>query len=204
MKIGIIGTHGVGKTTICKFLSFYFGQLSANSDVVIEVVRPLALEGLPMNEGTTMEAQEAVQYYQRVQEIIAESRIAKGEINHAIFDRTVIDNYVYAEHAFPKLAKERLYSQMISWIKQHPYDKIFLVPLWNKEKITADKFRSEGKKFQEDIDKSLMVFLEKLDIVYEKIPAEIFLENKELQILSLKKFFDSQFGQTITAKENLS
>jgi hypothetical protein len=193
MKIGIIGTHGVGKTTICKFLSFYFGQSSTNSDILIEVVRPLALEGLPFHEQTNFEAQEAVQNYQKVKEAIAEERMKKEEIRHAIFDRTVIDNYIYAEHAHPKSSKQRLFKPMLEWLKYHPYDKIFLVPLWNKkENMTDDKFRSMDKKFQEDIDKKIRIILEKLKIKYHVIPEKLFREEPELQMVTLKNFFDEK------------
>ena len=187
MKIGVIGTHGVGKTDVCKFLAYYLHK-KENAESIVEVVRPLAQMGFPMNEETTFDAQEAIQNYQKVQESLIEHKIKEGELKYGVFDRTVIDNYVYAENKFYDQSRKILFPQMIDWINRHPYDLIFRVPLWNSQ-IISDGFRSIDKDFQMKINRKLNLLLEELKIPYQKIPKEFFLQSDEDQVVSFVRYF---------------
>jgi len=54
MKIAFIGTHGVGKTTLCFDLASRLKRLDMGVDIVKEVARGCPL---PINRETTLEAQ---------------------------------------------------------------------------------------------------------------------------------------------------
>ncbi len=53
-KVAFIGTHGVGKTTLAYGLASRLKRRDVNLEVVVEVARRCPL---PLNEGTTLEAQ---------------------------------------------------------------------------------------------------------------------------------------------------
>ncbi len=190
MKIGVIGTHGVGKTDVCNFLGYYLHK-KGNAEIIIEAVRTLVKkENLIVNENTTFESQKRILEYQIERELEVQEEIRKGNLKYGIYDRTVIDNYIYAENKFPEKSKEILYPIMDDWIKTNPYDLIYRVPLWN-EGIVSDGFRSENKEFQISINIKLNFLLDKLNVSYERIPKEFFLQNDEQQAISFIRYFSN-------------
>ena len=87
MKIAFIGTHGVGKTTLC----FELAALLKKRDKVVEMVREVArFCPLPINRETTVAAQSWILHTEIAEELAAEN---KAEI--VICDRSVLDNYCY-------------------------------------------------------------------------------------------------------------
>ena len=54
MKIAFIGTHGVGKTTLCYELAGVLKRQNVHVDIVKEVAR---LSPLPINQKTSLDAQ---------------------------------------------------------------------------------------------------------------------------------------------------
>ncbi len=91
MKIAFIGTHGVGKTTLCFELAAALKRLDLGVDLVKEVARSCPL---PINRDTTVEAQNWILHTQVAQEI--ELAAAFDAI---VCDRAVVDNYAYLVHA---------------------------------------------------------------------------------------------------------
>ncbi len=86
-KIAFIGSHGVGKTTLCYGLA---ARLKA-ADVSLEVVGEIARRcPLPINRGTTLAAQAWILHTQIAEELVATSRY-----DFVICDRSVLDNFVY-------------------------------------------------------------------------------------------------------------
>lgn len=86
-KVAFIGTHGVGKTTLCYGLA---ARLKAR-DVVLDVVGEVARRcPLPINRDTTRDAQTWILHTQIAEEVVA---AARHEV--VISDRSVLDNYVY-------------------------------------------------------------------------------------------------------------
>src|SRR6266542_2757419 len=87
MKIAFIGTHGVGKTTLC----FELAALLKKRDRVVEMVREVArFCPLPINRDTTVAAQSWILHTE-----IAEELAAEGKAEIVICDRSVLDNYCY-------------------------------------------------------------------------------------------------------------
>ena len=91
MKIAFIGTHGVGKTTLCFELAACLKRLDLSVDIVKEVARACPL---PINRDTTIAAQSWILHSQVAREIEVASRYEA-----VVCDRSVVDNYAYMVHA---------------------------------------------------------------------------------------------------------
>ncbi len=91
MKVALIGSHGVGKTTLC----FELAARLKRRDVDVEMVREVARHcPLPINRQTSLQAQSWILHTQMAWEIEAE---AAHEL--VLCDRSVLDNYCYLHHA---------------------------------------------------------------------------------------------------------
>ena len=138
MKIAFIGSHGVGKTTLCYDLASRLKRQDRALDLVKEVARRCPL---PINRETTLPAQAWILHTQIADEIAA---VAQNDI--VICDRSVLDNYAYLVHqagrrpAFDALVRE--------WVAT--YDRLFKVPIIDPP--TFDGQRDVSRAFQEDID----------------------------------------------------
>lgn len=87
MKVAFIGTHGVGKTTLCYGLA---ARLKAR-DVVLDIVHEVARRcPLPINEATGLASQSWILHTQLAEEWVAQARYPV-----VLCDRSVLDNYVY-------------------------------------------------------------------------------------------------------------
>jgi hypothetical protein len=85
MKVAFIGTHGVGKTTLCFDLAARLKRLDMNVDIVREVARHCPL---PINRDTTLEAQAWILHTQIAQEIAAGSLFKVPVLTAPTFDGT--------------------------------------------------------------------------------------------------------------------
>ena len=87
MKLAFIGTHGVGKTTLCYDVAALLKRHDLDADIVKEVAR---LSPLPVNRQTSLEAQTWILATQVAEEIRSASRHAV-----VVCDRSALDNYAY-------------------------------------------------------------------------------------------------------------
>jgi len=138
LKIAFIGTHGVGKTTLCFDLASRLKRLDLSVDIVKEVARSCPL---PINEQTTLEAQAWILHTQIAQEIVAAAQ------NQAVIcDRSVLDNYAYLVH---RVGRMREYDALVrAWVGS--YDGLFKVPVIQAP--TFDGTRAVSRDFQLQID----------------------------------------------------
>lgn len=142
MKVALIGTHGVGKTTLC----FELAARLKRRDVDVEMVREVARRcPLPINRATSTAAQSWILHTQMAWELEAESQQAL-----VLCDRSVLDNYCYLLHAAgPQPAWERLID---AWLPT--YDLLVKVPLWTTPRW--DGVRDTDSQFQRDIERLLV------------------------------------------------
>lgn len=145
-KVAFIGSHGVGKTTLCYGLA---ARLKAR-DVALEVVREIARSSpLPINQSTSIAAQSWILHTQ-----IAEELVAEAHHGVVVCDRSVLDNYVYLlVAAGPQSPLEPMVEH---WMKT--YDLLLHVPI--VEAPSADGIRATDPAFQKAVDDRL---LEELD-----------------------------------------
>lgn len=138
MKIALIGTHGVGKTTLCFDLAARLKRRNVDVDIVREVARRCPL---PINQETTVAAQEWILLTQIAWEIEAEA------VHETVLcDRSVLDNYCYMVHAAGShSAWERMFDY---WLPT--YDLLVHVPMWSRP--SYDGVRAVDPGFQKQID----------------------------------------------------
>ncbi len=149
MKIAFIGTHGVGKTTLCYDLAAALKR----RDVTVELVREVAREcPLPINQDTTLKAQAWILHTQIAWELQAE---AKAEV--VVCDRAVLDNFCYLKRACAGEPVERALEGLVrSWTST--YDFLFQVPIVGDPRF--DGVRDTDRAFQREIDELIAETLE--------------------------------------------
>jgi nicotinamide riboside kinase len=146
LKIAFIGTHGVGKTTLCYGLA---ARLKVR-DVVLEIVHEVARRcPLPINERTSLAAQSWILHTQISDELIAAARHPV-----VICDRSVLDNYVYLLLAG---GRTPAIDVLIEWWLQ-TYSRLIYVPIVAAP--LADGMRSTDLAFQQAVDERLLEELE--------------------------------------------
>ncbi len=155
MKIAFIGTHGVGKTTLCYELAAALKREGVHVDIVKEVAR---LSPLPINQKTSLEAQTWIFFTQMAEEIRSGS-----QHDVVVCDRSVLDNYAYLMLAFGRqLPIERF---MHHWMKG--YDLLFKVPFTGQ--VAADGVRDTDTFFAEAVDGLVDKLLEERSIPHERL-----------------------------------
>jgi nicotinamide riboside kinase len=141
MKVAFIGTHGVGKTTLCYDLAAGLKK----RDLTVELVREVAREcPLPINRETTVKAQAWILHTQIAWELVAE---AKADV--VCCDRAVLDNFCYLKRAAtgdPQV--DVLESLARAWTAT--YDVLFRVPIVGDPRF--DGVRDMDLLFQREID----------------------------------------------------
>ncbi len=141
MKVALVGTHGVGKTTLCFELAARLKRRNVDVEVVREVARRCPL---PINQDTTLTAQEWILHTQITWEIEA---AASHDV--VLCDRSVLDNYCYLVHA---TGAQPVWERLLDhWLPT--YDLLVHVPAWCRP--TYDGVRAVDPVFQEKIERLL-------------------------------------------------
>lgn len=155
-KLAFVGTHGVGKTTLCFDLASQLKRLDLGVDLVKEVARRCPL---PINEETTLDAQAWILHTQMAEEIAA---AASYEV--VVCDRSVLDNYAYLVARIGR--RPELDPLVGSWIRT--YDALFKVPVL--EAPSFDGTRAVSRSFQLEIDATIDKLVTAFDV--EVLPLD--------------------------------
>jgi nicotinamide riboside kinase len=138
MKVALIGSHGVGKTTLCYELAARLKRRNADVEVVREVARRCPL---PINQETTVASQEWILHTQIAWEIEA---TALHDV--VLCDRSVLDNYCYMVHA---VGSQPMWERLLDhWLAT--YDLLVQVPLWSRPPF--DGVRAIDPEFQRQVE----------------------------------------------------
>jgi len=157
VKIAFIGTHGVGKTTLCYDLAAILKRRNVHVDVVKEVAR---LSPLPINRATSLEAQTWILMTQ-----IAEEIRSASQHQVVVCDRSVLDNYAYMVLA---CGRQRWLERVVNeWMRT--YDLLFRVPISGA--ASADGVRDTDEFFMRSIDQLVERLLREKKIPHEILPA---------------------------------
>ena len=133
-KLAFIGSHGVGKTTLC----FGVAARLKRRDLAVEVVHEIARRcPLPINEETGVASQGWILHNQVSEEILAAARYSV-----VLCDRSVLDNYVYLLLAAGE--QDGLVALVDHWLET--YDLLVHVP--PVEAPRPDGLRSADPAFQ--------------------------------------------------------
>jgi AAA domain len=146
LKLALIGTHGVGKTTLAYELCSLLKKSHHNVELVTEVARQ---SPFPVNDATTIEGQLWILHAQIAAELDAARRAP-----HVITDRSVLDNYCYLVNKFGR--QPQLESWLAWWM--NTYNVLVGVPPVATE-IPSDGFRSQDRAFQQRIHETLIELL---------------------------------------------
>jgi nicotinamide riboside kinase len=145
-KIAFIGSHGVGKTTLCYGLAARLKRRDVGVEVVHEVARRCPL---PINEETSVAAQSWILHTQIAEELVAQARYPV-----VVCDRSVLDNYVYLILAAGRQeGPEKLVEY---WLEG--YDLLVHVPIL--ETLSPDGVRSPDPGFQLAVEDLLVQEIE--------------------------------------------
>jgi nicotinamide riboside kinase len=157
LKVAFIGTHGVGKTTLCYDLAALLKRHDAHVDIVKEVAR---LSPLPVNRQTSLEAQLWILTSQVAEEIRSASRHPV-----VVCDRSALDNYAYLVYA---CGRQRAIERFVDfWMKS--YDLLFKVPMAGD--VSADGFRDTDEFFMRAIDELVDSLLAEKKIAHHPLPV---------------------------------
>jgi len=157
MKLAFIGTHGVGKTTLCFELAATLKRLDLSVDLVKEVARSCPL---PINRETTDAAQNWILHTQVAREI----ELA-DDYDAIVCDRAVVDNYAYMVHAAGR--RPELEPFIRHWMQT--YDLLVKVPVIAPPSF--DGTRDTSVDFQSDIDKLIDQLLVEFELDFLELPG---------------------------------
>jgi nicotinamide riboside kinase len=157
MKLAFIGTHGVGKTTLCYDVATLLKKRDVDVDMVKEVAR---LSPLPVNRKTSLEAQTWILTTQVAEEI-------RAAAHHPVVvcDRSVLDNYAYMALA---CGRQKPVERFVDWWMK-TYDLLFKVPFAGIAP-SADGFRDTDQFFMRAIDELVDRLLVEKKIRVERLP----------------------------------
>ena len=157
MKIAFLGSHGVGKTTLCFDVAARLKRLDMAVDLVKEVARSCPL---PINRDTTLEAQAWILHTQVAEEIAAGSRY-----DVVLCDRSVLDNYAYLVH---QVGRRPEYEELVrAWMRS--YDGLFKVPIVAEPSF--DGTRDTSATFQAEVDEVIDGLLDDLGVPCVRLDA---------------------------------
>lgn len=173
MKIAFIGTHGVGKTTLCYGLA---ARLKAR-DVVLDIVHEVARRcPLPINRETSLAAQSWILHTQLAEELVAAARYPV-----VLCDRSVLDNYVYMLLSSGR--QPALETLVESWMST--YDLLVTVPITGAP--NPDGLRATDPEFQGAVAERLLRELQRRGLPALRLDAdrrEHWLDEVEHEALS--------------------
>jgi nicotinamide riboside kinase len=172
-KIAFIGTHGVGKTTLCYGLAARLKRRDVSLEIVHEVARRCPL---PINEETSVSAQSWILHTQIAEELTAQARYPV-----VICDRSVLDNYVYLLIA---AGRQHMVESLVDrWLQT--YDLLVRVPIITD--LSDDGFRATDPAFQRAVDERLQTELSRrqLPVLHlDRLSRDGWLELAEGEVVS--------------------
>lgn len=156
MKIAIVGSHGVGKTTLSSKLSQII-NLPIIPDIVVEAYN----KGFTINEETPLETQ----FWLFAKQL----ELERNFNDKWIADKCLIDYSIYADILLKDQRAKELLSEMI--MKNICYDHIFYLPI--EFPIEDDGIRSTDPKFQRAIDERYRQILTERQIPYHILNGSV-------------------------------
>ncbi|MBW1702817.1 MAG: AAA family ATPase [Deltaproteobacteria bacterium] len=155
--IGLIGTHGTGKTTYANHI--YRKLTGLFPDNTIALVSGIARQcPLPVNRQTSEAAQLWIFHHHIQREIEAKD---EAEAEYIICDRTVLDNLAYAEAAGLSDVVDACFPMALWWLEKYT-ELVWFSPVPGR--LTEDGFRDTNPVFQLEIHNILADWIQSFDI----------------------------------------
>jgi len=156
MRIAIIGSHGVGKTTLSIKLSNHFGFAR-----IPDIVREAHEKKFVINEETPPESQ-----FWILSKMI---ELERNTPESWIADKTLFDNIIYGNVILKDQKVKEVIADIV--IKEARYDAMLYLPI--EFAIADDGLRSLNSEFQAQIDRSYIEFLDKNNFQYHIVRGTV-------------------------------
>jgi len=171
MKIGIVGTHGIGKTTLAYALATYLKRLGLNAKVINEVVRRCPF---PLNDGFTINGgiwTICEQVRRELDAVIEGSAVT-------VCDRSALDPIFYLKsRGIDHNEFAELEQFAISWLNS--YERLIWVLPSEEMPLLEDGVRSVAPDFQRVIHEYFSEFFAQYpSFSYVAISSEDVFRNK--------------------------
>jgi thymidylate kinase len=170
-KIGLIGTHGTGKTSLAAIVSGELKRRGIEAKFISEIATLAKEKGLPINEGTTIAAQMWILHTQFAAELeLGTERYDRPNYQVLLCDRGP-DNYCYLENSLGKTNHtDYALSMTLNHLEIAPYNRLYLLPIINSTLQPGSGTRSLNSKFQADMDQKIRQFLSFHEIDFTELP----------------------------------
>lgn len=160
--IGLMGTHGTGKSTFARAL--WAMAQEANHGISVAMIKEIARKcPLPVNRKTSELAQLWIFHRQMWEELAALGRGA----NWVICDRTALDSLAYAEAAGLDEVVDACLPEALEWMDRYT-DIYWFRPVPGR--LVEDGFRDTDPAFQAEIDNILEGWVQAYGIQAQEAP----------------------------------
>jgi nicotinamide riboside kinase len=162
VKVAIIGAHGTFKTTLIYFLAGVLKAKGKNVGIIKEVARTCPYFN---KEHGSVLAQNWILLTQAQLE-----REAQDKYDFVLCDRSLVDNFIYAEEAYEKEQQE-----LPSWVEpfvlhnSKSYNFLFKTVI-SPQGLIQDGVRSTDSDWQKLVDMKLKYYLKENDIAHTELP----------------------------------
>ncbi len=170
-KIGLISTHGTGKTTLARLVEGELKRRGVEALTLPEISTMARERGLPINEETTLEAQLWILHRQFAEELMYSHPRQQGPNPDVIICDRGPDNFCYLERRFPDDPKTRYALELVQGHLQHfKYNQLYLLPIVDKAIDVGAGVRSANPEFQQEMDDKIHQFLRQEQLAYSELP----------------------------------
>lgn len=162
-RIGLLGSHGTGKTSLAAAYSAATGV-----PLVTSASRRVKQAGWPINQHATCESQAATTVGRLAAQLSAGDRF--------VSDRTLLDSMAYnkwqLDHIWKSSAKTTYWYETMEQVTLHAmqlYDALFYIPI--SFPIVADGVRATEIVYQRQIDELIQQFIVQYGLAVHVVPA---------------------------------
>lgn len=185
MKIGITGTHNVGKTTLTKSLVKMLKDKGVSAVACTEYERQC-----PLPAGTETRNSVDSQVWILGKQFISEIELV-NKFPVVVCDRTMLCNYAYflwnlkKNPELKEHPKVKIIHEMVdNWLKT--YDFIFRLPIIEEEGLSDDGFRSTGRAWQREINGMIDDIIKDKKVEVINMPVES-IEQRTQRVFDIVK-----------------
>lgn len=156
--IGLMGTHGTGKSTWARALFNKQQHITPRITTITEVARMCPYS---INQHTSQKAQLWIFHTQLKSELEA-----MYQYDFIICDRTILDSLVYAECAGLSDVVDACMPSALMWLENYT-ELLWFRPY--QDRLVADGFRDTDPKFQREVDNCFASFIRAYNIRVQEI-----------------------------------